>query len=245
MDRFELSIEPERSVWQKRLQALFEVLLLTGFVSSLLAVIPLSLRGITSEKIYNSAYLLTGYILLESIITLIFLMLILKFHRESLYDLGLLWNEWKPNFWVGIILVPLLFAANGLMGIFFQTFLPKYVTAQNPLLSIIRTPADLTRFLVVSIISGGIKEELQRAFILSRFRSHLGGAKVGLVLWSIAFGLGHYAQGVQAIVSATLFGFIFGTTYLIRRNVLAPVIAHGLYDISALLGYWFFQGPAQ
>ena len=245
MDQIELLIEPEKSVWQKRLQALFEVLLLAGIVSALLAFTPFSMSRLASEQVYHNARLLTGYILLEAAITLIFLMVVLKSHRETLFDLGLIWSEWKPNLYVGVFLVPILFAVNELTGILFHIFFPQYVAAQNPLLDIIRTPTDLALFLVVSIFAGGIKEELQRAFVLGRFRTYLGGAKLGLVLWSLAFGLGHYAQGVQAIVSATLFGFLFGSIYLIRRNLIAPMVAHALYDISALLGFWFLKGPAQ
>jgi membrane protease YdiL (CAAX protease family) len=200
---------------------------------------------LASEQVYHNARLLTGYILLEAAITLILLMVVLKSHRETLFDLGLIWSEWKPNLYVGVFLVPILFAVNELTGILFHIFFPQYVAAQNPLLDIIRTPTDLALFLVVSIFAGGIKEELQRAFVLGRFRTYLGGAKLGLVLWSFAFGLGHYAQGVQAIVSATLFGFLFGSIYLIRRNLIAPMVAHALYDISALLGFWFLKGPAQ
>jgi len=245
VDQIELLIEPEKSVWQKRLQALFEVLLLAGIVSALLAFTPFSMSRLASEQVYHNARLLTGYILLEAAITLILLMVVLKSHRETLFDLGLIWSEWKPNLYVGVFLVPILFAVNELTGILFHIFFPQYVAAQNPLLDIIRTPTDLALFLVVSIFAGGIKEELQRAFVLDRFRTYLGGAKLGLVLWSFAFGLGHYAQGVQAIVSATLFGFLFGSIYLIRRNLIAPMVAHALYDISALLGFWFLKGPAQ
>ena len=245
MDQIELLIEPEKSVWQKRLQALFEVLLLAGIVSALLAFTPFSMSRLASEQVYHNARLLTGYILLEAAITLILLMVVLKSHRETLFDLGLIWSEWKPNLYVGVFLVPILFAVNELTGILFHIFFPQYVAAQNPLLDTIRTPTDLALFLVVSIFAGGIKEELQRAFVLGRFRTYLGGAKLGLVLWSFAFGLGHYAQGVQAIVSATLFGFLFGSIYLIRRNLIAPMVAHALYDISALLGFWFLKGPAQ
>jgi membrane protease YdiL (CAAX protease family) len=245
VDQIELLIEPEKSVWQKRLQAIFEVLLLAGIVSALLAFTPFSMSRLASEQVYHNARLLTGYILLEAAITLILLMVVLKSHRETLFDLGLIWSEWKPNLYVGVFLVPILFAVNELTGILFHIFFPQYVAAQNPLLDIIRTPTDLALFLVVSIFAGGIKEELQRAFVLDRFRTYLGGAKLGLVLWSFAFGLGHYAQGVQAIVSATLFGFLFGSIYLIRRNLIAPMVAHALYDISALLGFWFLKGPAQ
>jgi uncharacterized protein len=109
----------------------------------------------------------------------------------------------------------------------------------NPLIEIIRTPQQLGLFIFSALIAGGIKEELQRAFILSRFRKYLGGSLAGLILWSLAFGAGHYAQGVQGIVVASIFGFIFGMIYLISGSLVAPIVAHSIYDTLALLGYWY------
>ena len=70
-------------------------------------------------------------------------------------------------------------------------YFPRFYTERNPLMEAIRTPSDLALFLVAAVLAGGIKEELQRAFILTRFRDHLGGAGLGLILWSSAFGAGH------------------------------------------------------
>jgi membrane protease YdiL (CAAX protease family) len=245
MEQVDLLIEPGKSTWQNRLQALFEVFLLSGIVSAFLALALFSLRQQTIRQLYKSAPLLTGFLLLESLFALGFLRLILKSHHETLQDLWLEWSEWKVNIFVGIAMVPVLFAVNELIAYFFLLYLPKYVSGPNPLLEIVHTPMDLALFLISAIIAGGIKEELQRAFILNRFRNHLGGAKVGMVLWSIVFGAGHYMQGFQAVVTAGLFGFIFGIVYLVRRNLIAAIVAHGLYDISVLLGYWFFKGSGQ
>jgi membrane protease YdiL (CAAX protease family) len=92
------------------------------------------------------------------------------------------------------------------------------------------------------LIAGGIKEELQRAFILTRFREHLGGAGLGLLLWSIGFGAGHYVQGIQGVVIATIYGLIFGIVYILSRSLIAPIIAHSAYDTVVLLAYWFLDG---
>ena len=94
---------------------------------------------------------------------------------------------------------------------------------------------------VAALFAGGVKEELQRAFVLVRFRDYLGGAKLGLVIWSVAFGAGHYLQGVQNAVAAGLFGLLFGAVYLARGSLVAPMVAHGAYDSLALLAYWFLR----
>ncbi len=189
----------------------------------------------------NDSIVVAGFILLEAGICFLLLALVLTIHREKLSDLGLCWKEWKPNLIVGLALIPLLFLSNAAVSFIFQLYLPQYYVERNPLTEIIHTPQQLALFIFSVLIAGGIKEELQRAFILTRFRQHLGGAKLGLVLWSVVFGAGHYIQGVQGVIIATVFGFAFGAVYIIRGNLIAPIIAHGIYDTSALLMYWFFQ----
>ena len=64
---------------------------------------------------------------------------------------------------------------------------------------------------------------------------------LGLILWSFAFGAGHYLQGLQGAAAAGLFGLLFGIVYLARGSLVAPIVAHGSYDTAALLGYWFIK----
>ena len=65
----------------------------------------------------------------------------------------------------------------------------------NPFEDLIDSRADAGLFAIVAIVGGGIREEIQRAFILRRFEQHLGGAAVGLALFSIVFGVGTCAAG--------------------------------------------------
>ena len=50
-------------------------------------------------------------------------------------------------------------------------------------------------FLFVVIVAGGVREELQRAFLLHRFRCDLGQPWMGVFITSLAFGMGHTLQG--------------------------------------------------
>ncbi len=235
---------PERAErrWLDRLQAFLEVLLLSGLVSGFFAILPFSLRAKGSLALTRDVPTVVLYLLLESWITLVMLFAILKAHGETLRDLGWRTAQWAGDVSCGVALVPLLFLLSGGVNLAFRLWLPRFFTERNPLTEIIRTPHDLALFLVAAFIAGGIKEELQRAFMLIRFREHLGGSSVGLLVWSVAFGAGHYVQGPQGMVAATLFGFLFGLIYLIRGSLIAPIVAHSLYDASALLGYWFTRG---
>jgi membrane protease YdiL (CAAX protease family) len=245
MNRFDSTFTNEKSTWLDRLGAFLEVLLLAGVFSSFLASLPLSLQGSGHETLLKDARVIAGFILLESGITLILLVVVLRIHRESFIDLGWRWHRWSSDVLLGLGLVPFLFLVNIMVAIGCKVLLPEYFADRNPLIEAIKSPRDLVLFIVSSLIAGGIKEELQRAFILNRFRDHLGGATLGLILWSIAFGAGHYLQGLQGALSAGLFGLLFGLLYLVRGSLVAPMVAHGVYDTVALLVYWFNRGTVR
>ena len=244
MDYPSFPVEAPRKSWIDRLQAFFEVLLLSGLLSSFAAALIFSAFRIQNIGLLltKDARLVALFLLLESGLTFLILAIVLGVHRGTLGDLGLRRDYWKRNALIGLALVPLLFLINAVAAYIFKVYLPKYYIEENPLTQIIQTPQQLALFIAAALIAGGIKEELQRAFILNRFRTYLGGAGVGLVLWSIAFGAGHYVQGLQGTVIAAVYGFFFGAIYLLSGSLIAPIVAHGVYDTLALLAYWFFAG---
>jgi membrane protease YdiL (CAAX protease family) len=246
MDYTPLPESAPRKLWIDRLIALLEVLFLSGLISSFLAAVPLSaFPSKSSEFLTNNAGTVSLFLLLESGITLLLLTMVLKAHRETISSLGLRWDRWKPNLLIGLALVPFLFLIDAIVAVTFRNYLPKYYIEQNPLTAIIHTPKQLALFIFSALIAGGIKEEIQRAFILNRFDRYLGGAGLGLVLWSLAFGAGHYVQGVQGIVIAAIYGFVFGIIYLLSGSLIGPIVSHGTYDTVALLLYWFSSKMAR
>jgi membrane protease YdiL (CAAX protease family) len=232
---------PPPVTWIDRLQAAFEVLLVAGLLSSLLAALPFSFNPNLRARLMTDASLTISFILIEAFLTMGFLMLVLRAHRQRIRDLGLASPGWRGDVILGVAVVPLLFLLNLTIAILFKLILPQYFLERNPLTELIRTPRDLMLFLFAALMAGGFKEEFQRAFILRRFERYLGGAWLGLLLWSVVFGLGHYVQGAQGVTAAAVFGLLFGCLYLIRGNLIAPIVAHALYDTAALLGYWFLS----
>ena len=234
-----------RTKWMERLQAIVEILLLSGLFSTPLAAAILSpFYGKRVGLLTRDATMLCVFLLLEAGITLLILTVILKAHRETIGGLGLKRDRWKFNLLLGFALVPFFFLINAIAEHIFRVYLPRYNLEHNPLFEIIHSPGQLVFFIFSALIAGGVKEELQRAFVLTRFRRYLGGAWIGLVLWSFAFGAGHYVQGVPGITIATLYGFIFGIVYLLSGSLIAPIVSHGAYDTLALLAYWLVSGQS-
>jgi membrane protease YdiL (CAAX protease family) len=110
---------------------------------------------------------------------------------------------------------------------------------ENPLEGMLGTGASLWLFLLVVIVAGGVREELQRAFLLHRFRGDFGQPWIGLVITSIAFGMGHTLQGFDAAIITGALGATWGVMYLTRGSALAALVSHSLFNSGELLRAFF------
>ena len=110
----------------------------------------------------------------EACISLALIALFLRSRGQSLRTIGWSWEKGGREALLGISCVPFLFATTFLVGIFFTLVLPQYVSITNPLLESVKGWGALIVLLVSSILVGGMKEEIQRAFVLDRFERYLG-----------------------------------------------------------------------
>ena len=109
-----------------------------------------------------------------------------------------------------------------------------HTVEHNPLQDLVRSGAGAAVFAVVAVVAGGVREEIQRAFLLQRFEQSLGGARVGIVIVSVAFGAGHLLQGADAAIATGALGAFWGVVYLRRRSIIAPVVSHSGFNLLQL-----------
>lgn len=141
---------------------------------------------------------------------------------------------------VGVLSVPFIVAMVLALTVLIRTFLPfLHNVPENPLEGLLGSQTGLLMFLVVVIVAGGLREELQRAFLLYRFRHDLGHAGAGLVVTSLAFGLGHTLQGWDAAILTGALGAAWGLIYLTRGSAIAPIVSHSLFNSAELLRAFF------
>lgn len=140
----------------------------------------------------------------------------------------------------GVLLLPITFGLVVGISLFVRTFIPHLRNVPtNPLESLVQTREGLLMFIAVAIVAGGVREELQRAFVLHRFERYLGGPIVGLVVTSLLFGLGHTLQGWDAAIITGTLGALWGAAYLWRRSATGPLVNHALFNTVELLGAAF------
>ena len=127
----------------------------------------------------------------------------------------------------GLLLVPVVFTMVVLLLNGLRALAPWLHNVQtNPLEQLASTPGQAALFAVVAMFAGGVRAELQRAFLLRRFERHLGGALVGVVVLSVGFGLGHIVQGWDAVITTGVLGAFWAAIYLRRRSSIGPLVSH-------------------
>jgi membrane protease YdiL (CAAX protease family) len=222
----------------ERVVALLEVILCSDYPTQLalegtFAAFGLAPRGDSLSLGYVATLSLTDTLLLTGLIVLL-----LRSHGERPRELFLGNRPIGPEIRAGI---PLLFVAFGIaVAVLLTTQLVApwlHTVPRNPLEDLARTPGQAVLFAIVLIVAGGLREEIQRAFLLRRFELWLGGPRVGLVVTSIGFGAGHFIQGADAVVATAVLGAFWGVVYLRRRSIVAPAVSHSGFNVVQVLQF--------
>jgi membrane protease YdiL (CAAX protease family) len=180
--------------------------------------------------------------LLDTAFVALLIRLFLWLSGESSREVFLGTRRRSREFVLGLLLVPaLLVAVVALVAVMTRWFPGLHNVPKNPLESYMDTPLHAGIFLVVVILAGGVREELQRGFILHRFDQCLGGAWVGLAVFSVAFGLFHLTQGIDAAIAVGLLGVLWGVLYIRRRSVVIAMTSHAGFDVAEVLQQLFFS----
>ena len=107
-----------------------------------------------------------------------------------------------------------------------------------------RDPAQAPLWVLTALIGGGFAEELERAFILTRFEKLFGraGLIAALTLSTIVFGLGHLYQGPAGAISAGFTGLVMAFVYLRRRRVMDAMLVHAAFDLLGIAAAYALHG---
>jgi uncharacterized protein len=231
------SEHPSHPIAVARMSAIFEILLCSGIPSQFALAYMLALAGFTPlvGGRLSFAYVAT-LLLLDATLLIALIFWLLRRHGERPRGVFLGARPIGPEIKLGVELTAAVFALAIAVLSAARMLVPSlHNIKENPLQDLIQTPAQALLLAIVATISGGLREEIQRAFILHRFEQYLGGAHVGLVLYSLVFGLGHSLQGWDAVLTTALLGAFWGWIYISRRSIVSPVVSHSGFNAAEIV----------
>ena len=230
--------EPIPLATRARLTAIAEIVLCSSVPTQLAIGAALALAGwspLAESGQLSMPYVLT-LSLADTLLLIILMVLLTRLHGHSASALWLGTRPLKREVMLGFALVPVVFLLVVVLLNTLRLAAPWLHNVEtNPLEQLAgNSPAEAALFALVAIFAGGVREELQRAFLLRRFE-YLGGEIVGVITLSIAFGLGHFVQGWDAVITTGVLGAFWAVVYLRRRSSVAPIVSHAGFNSLEIL----------
>jgi membrane protease YdiL (CAAX protease family) len=234
---------PEAVDARDRLTAVIEILLCSSIPTQLAIGALLRLLGLRSTDAagHLSFVFVLTLSLADTALLIVMMILLMHAHGESARVMWLGPAEARRatagrDALIGLATVPLVFIGVGILLNTIRLFVPSLHNVQtNPLEQFAATPGQAALFSLVAILAGGLREELQRAFMLRRFEQYLGGITVGIWVISIAFGLGHLMQGWDAVITTATLGAFWAWMYVQRRSSVGPIVSHAGFNSLEIL----------
>lgn len=227
------------TVGQRRVIAAIEVVLCSSLPTQIVIAQLLAVAGVDPQTPSGqlSPPFAFALLVIDSVVLIGMMILLTRAHRESIRDLWLGSRPVMREMGVGLALVPLVFLLVAVLMTTLMRLLPGlHNVTQNPIEQLAAGgPHDAAMLGVIAILAGGVREELQRAFLLRRFEQHLGGPIVGVAVLSTMFGLGHLPQGWDAVIATGALGALWAIVYLRRRSSVAPMVSHAGFNSLEVL----------
>jgi membrane protease YdiL (CAAX protease family) len=175
----------------------------------------------------------------------LFAWLLLRWRGETLATVGLK----APHSWWRVLLHSVVVAGM----VFILVLLIERAGYRRNLgqFNFVKGNIELTSYeIVYAFIAAGLYEEfIFRGFLLHRLAMMFGGGRAAWVTACVfqagLFGYAHAYQNPLGIVMTGAIGLIFGLLFLTSgRNLWTPIIAHGLYDASRFVLFYFQGAPS-
>jgi membrane protease YdiL (CAAX protease family) len=218
-----------------RAAAALEVLLCSGFPTQLAVITVLSGFGMhlrLPDGRLSPPFVIT-LTLADTLLLIGLIAFFFRAHRESLFSELFGSGVTLRDLTLGVVLVPASLSLIVFVLLLLQAMVPSLRNVpHNPFADLVKTRSDAVLFAIVAMIAGGVREEIQRGFVLRRFEQYLGGGSVGLVLFSIMFGVGHLEQGRDVALATAVLGAFWGAIYLRRRTIAPAMIGHAGFNLA-------------
>jgi uncharacterized protein len=231
---------PTRVLPIERAAAALEVLLCSGFPTQIVIITVLATFGMQprlADGRFNASFVF-ALTLLDTLLLVGLVCFFLRAHRESFREQ--LFGTRRPGreMLFGLALIPASFGVVVLVLMIVQLAAPSLRNVpQNPLAELAKNRSDALIFAFVVMIAGGVREEIQRGFILRRFEQYLGGGVTGLTIFSCLFGLGHLEQGRDVAIATAVLGAFWGGIFLRRRSIAGPMVGHAGFNLLQVVKF--------
>lgn len=217
----------------------FIVFFITLFLGYAVFIIPDVFFGVTKinggkvgiNLFYIAVFQLIGILLL--------LGLSLRLLNKKFKDIGLVFSNFKKDILWGL-LVAIFWTSLQFLLIIPNTGGENRADIQQMLSMFDGTSLGSISYISLGVIGGGITEEIfNRGYFISVLKDVFKNPKFGLwisaIISIIIFSLGHMPSGPLEWFDILIPTIMYTMLFLYTKRLTAPIIAHGIYNASAII----------
>jgi len=222
--------------------AILQAIAISGIPTQLVIVIALwfttDLIVIDDSGLRMSLQFMATLMLLDTALIALMIRVFLEFSGEDSKSMFIGHRPVFGEILRGLLFLPVVFIGVTALVLGIRAVAPGLHTVEvNPLTQFMQSPLEGAIFIVVVILGAGIKEELQRAFVLRRFEQRLGGMRWGLVVTTVVFGVLHAPQGIDVAITIGFLGLFWGVLYMKRQSAIMSMTNHAAFDAAQVAQY--------
>lgn len=224
----------------QRAAAALEVILCSGFPTQIVVItvlVTLGMQPKLADGRFNAPFVF-ALTLLDTVLLVGLILFFFRAHRESVREQLFGHHRTVREILFGMALIPASFGVVIAVLMLVQLVVPSLRNVPlNPLAELVKSRSDAVIFAFVVMIAGGVREEIQRGFVLRRFEQYLGGGLTGLIVFSALFGLGHLEQGRDVALATAVLGAFWGGIFLHRRSIAGPMVGHAGFNLAQVIKF--------
>ena len=183
------------------------------FIAPILIIIPFYIQNFIQD-IYIAYYAIYTIYILGSLV-------IIRINHQKLNEIGISSERLRESITLAL--------GFGLTFIVVQAWSSEYHLATD------LTYSAIAEQIIFNFLFSGPGQEILFRGIMFFSIWRWKGWKAALAVTSILFGLVHLIKGIQYVVATALIGLIYGYVTYRTKNIVGPMIAHGLNNF--ILGF--------
>lgn len=235
---------PDKTVGRKKTLAIFVCTVIVGFI---FFALPNIFFGVTKVNGGLSGINLLFIALFQFITVCSLIYFSLRLLNKDFQYIGWSWENWKTDSLLG------LFVGLTWTALQFGLIIPNTGGAERADISQMVSMFDgslvgTLSFIALGVIGGGITEEIyNRGYFINVLKDTFNNPKTGLytaaIISIIFFAIGHLPSDALGWFDILVPTIAYTALFLYTKRLAASIIAHGIYNMTAILLTYFMYFP--
>lgn len=166
------------------------------------------------------------------------ILLYVRRRGQPLSSLGLSWRRWLTDSGIGILAAAFVMTVMVAGSLFVWIVLPDLIPAlQESQENIKRVlpPMTVSTIVWLTVVVSLYEELLFRGFLLTRLRVLTRTWWAAVLLGAVGFAMLHFYQGPVAVLAIVFLSGVLSVVFLWRRSLVAPIVAHFVFNVTQLI----------